>query len=138
MRVSRAVGAAVSVGLLGGCATFHQAHQVEVQTTQEAVRHKVPRQPPVVQTVSTPYLLGAPVAVRHPLPAILRQPIHIGHYRNLSLTEAATLISQTTGPWRNCWMPWRQRIGCIGGGTMALCGFSGRRPGPLIFRRWTG
>jgi type IVB pilus formation R64 PilN family outer membrane protein len=99
MRIKRAVTLALAAAplFLGGCATFHQVHEIQTKAKVAIARYRTPDSPPVVQTVNTPYLLGSTVAVRKPLPTILEQPIHLGHDSALSLTQAAALITQATG-----------------------------------------
>lgn len=83
--------------LMAGCATFHQAHEKQVQTERAITRYQPPKAPPVVSTVDTPFLLGTVVDVRHAIPAVLRQSVTLVTSSPLSLGEIAAKISSMTG-----------------------------------------
>ena len=89
--------AAVILPFMAGCATFHQAHQMNARVEQSVAHYQPPKAPPVVQTVDTPFLLGTAVDVRHAVPAILKQSITLVSANPLTLPEIAGKITQLTG-----------------------------------------
>jgi len=95
-RVLRAVGMAVPV-LLSGCATFHQVHEMQDSAEQSVRSARLPSSPPVVSTVTTPYLLGSVVKVVNPTPSILRAPITIRSGIPMTIKEIAGIFSEDTG-----------------------------------------
>ncbi len=97
MRISKAVGLAVSVGLLSGCATFDKAHHMEMQAEHNATRYQIPKEPPVVETVNTPYLMGAEVRVVHPVSALLQRKVTIVSATPMTLPQIAAKITELTG-----------------------------------------
>lgn len=95
--VRTAAGAPLVVGLLSGCATFHQAHLRQEQAERAMARYQPPKPPPVVQTVNTPYLMGTAVDVRHAVPAILKRSITLVSANPLTIREIGARIGQITG-----------------------------------------
>ncbi|AIA55734.1 PilN family type IVB pilus formation outer membrane protein [Acidithiobacillus caldus] len=95
-RVLRAVGMAVPV-LLSGCATFHQVHEMQDSAEQSVRSARLPSSPPVVSTVTTPYLLGDEVQVRHRVPSLLRQKITLVSSAPLTLRQIAGKITEISG-----------------------------------------
>lgn len=91
--------AAVALTLppLAGCATFHQVHALQSHAEARIAAAHLPKTPPVVRTVSTPYLLGSVVMVRPPVPAVLRQRIHLATSAPMTLAEIAGKITAITG-----------------------------------------
>lgn len=83
--------------LMAGCATFHQAHEKQVQTERAITRYQPPKAPPVVSTVDTPFLLGTVVDVRHAVPAILKQSITLIYTYPMTLRQIAGKITQKKG-----------------------------------------
>ena len=101
MRINAAVKMALAAAplLLGGCATFHQAHQ-SIHLASDAARSNIARMQktaplPVVQTVSTPYLMGDMVRVDHSdtLPAVFRKTVNLSVAKPLTIGQFATQIS---------------------------------------------
>ncbi len=91
-----AIAAAILPFTLAGCATFHQAHQMQSSTESTVSHAHVPRGPAIVTTVTTPYLLGDEVQVVHRYPSLLNAPVQINSGRPVSLQEAVSLIVQHT------------------------------------------
>ncbi|OYV75131.1 MAG: hypothetical protein B7Z70_11190, partial [Acidithiobacillus ferrivorans] len=83
--------------LMADCATFHQAHEKQVQTERAITRYQPPKAPPVVSTVDTPFLLGTVVDVRHAVPAILKQSITLIYTYPMTLRQIAGKITQKKG-----------------------------------------
>jgi type IVB pilus formation R64 PilN family outer membrane protein len=50
-----------------------------------------------VEVTSEPYLMGTVVKVHTSVPSILKQRIHIGHYKAMTLNAMAALITKSTG-----------------------------------------
>ncbi|MDD2748860.1 MAG: hypothetical protein PHX24_02125 [Acidithiobacillus sp.] len=95
-----AVAAAILPFTLAGCATFHQAHK-QIHTTNTTVSRSLSQQRdmksvPIVQTVNTPFLMGAEVRIRQgeQVPSLF---IHLATSQPLTLSELATQITQMTG-----------------------------------------
>ncbi len=89
--------------LLSGCATFHQAHQ-SIHLASDTAQNNIARMQktaplPVVQTVSTPYLMGDMVRVDHSdtLPAIFRKTVNLSVAKPLTIGQFATQISMMSG-----------------------------------------
>jgi type IVB pilus formation R64 PilN family outer membrane protein len=99
MRIKEAVSMALAVSplFLGGCATFHQAHEMRQQAIQGATRYSLPKAPPVVRTVNTPWLLGTEVRVAHSTPPLLDRSITLVSATPMTLPEIAARISSLTG-----------------------------------------
>ena len=99
MRIKRAVTLALAAAplFLGGCATFHQAREMQANTESAIAQYQPPEAPPVVSTVDTPYLMGTAVDVRHAVPSILKQSITLVSATPLTLPEIAARISALTG-----------------------------------------
>lgn len=97
-----AVAAAILPFTLAGCATFHQAHMAishsSSTVSKELAKQRAMKNAPIVQTVNTPYLMGAEVHVRQGdqdhLPSML---IHLSTASPLTLSELGTQITQMTG-----------------------------------------
>ncbi|MHB1267681.1 MAG: PilN family type IVB pilus formation outer membrane protein [Acidithiobacillus ferriphilus] len=91
------IAIAAAILPLAGCATFHQAHEKQVQTERAITRYQPPKAPPVVSTVDTPFLLGTVVDVRHAMPAILKQSITLIYTYPMTLRQIAGKITQKKG-----------------------------------------
>lgn len=105
MRINAAVKMALAAAplLLSGCATFHQAHQ-SIHLASDTARNNIARMQktaplPVVQTVSTPYLMGDMVRVDHSetLPAAFRKMVNLSVAKPLTIGQFATQISMMSG-----------------------------------------
>lgn len=88
---------ALAVVALSGCATFHQAHQMQESTEAKVAQYQQPVPPPVVATVDTPYLMGTAVDVRQSTPEILQRNITLVSANPLTIQQIAGKISEITG-----------------------------------------
>lgn len=82
---------------LSGCATFHAADGVRKEASQALEQQPAPKSPPVVQTLNAPYLLGTPVKVEAPLPALMKTRVTMVTSRALTLREIAAQVTELTG-----------------------------------------
>lgn len=82
---------------LSGCATFHQDAVLQHKAESSIKAAYLPPSKPVVEVTNEPYLMGTVVEVHTSIPSILKQRIHIGHYKAMSLNAMAALITKSTG-----------------------------------------
>jgi len=105
MRIKQAVTLALAAAplLLGGCATFHEAHESIGQATKTANASIAQMQRttsvPVVQTVSTPFLLGRAqrLSSAQALPAVFHKTVNLSVSKPLTIGQLATQIGTMTG-----------------------------------------
>ncbi len=95
--VSAAIPLLLGASLMSGCATFHQAHQMQAHTEQAIASYQPPKSPPVVQTVDTPYLMGTPVAISKSLSPALKRHITLISAQPLTIREIAAKIAEISG-----------------------------------------
>lgn len=92
-----AVAAVILPFSLGGCATFHAAHQEQQHTEQNIAQYHLPKAPSIVTTVDTPYLMGNVVEVRHSIPSLLKQKMTLVSAKPMNIREIASKITEITG-----------------------------------------
>lgn len=99
MRMKNAVQMALLVipVLLSGCATFHQAHQIQERAESKIAKYQPPAPPPVVSTVNQPWLMGETVSVRQTTPDVLRRKITLISSSPLTIRQIASRIGQISG-----------------------------------------
>lgn len=82
---------------LTGCATFHQAHQIQIHAEQRFAQYQPPAAPAVISTVDTPYLMGTAIHVQQVVPSILKQSVTLVSSNPLTIQQIAARISELTG-----------------------------------------
>lgn len=96
-RIARTLVIATAVAALAGCATFHKAKNIQAQAISAIHQQKPPTSPPIVSTVSTPWLLGTAVQTSKPLPTFLKQKVTLVTSQPMSLSEVGEWIASNTG-----------------------------------------